>query len=389
MRQYLVCPRCVGSWVYADRVGVYPLCNKCWQPWPQPEDREAKGAGKRSRSRARRTARSQDQWDTAVEPPPGIQAAGRQKPKQEQSQQGQPQGVNRRVRFADQQAEVDPTVIKKLFEGANPETVALLKAAGLHEPAPTQPSLSELCQQHIRSLPTEIQEALSSPVVEPSQAQAASTAGKALKDAAAALRSAVGSKVGLQAKLDKAHAAYKGLLAEMQNINLLIEEQQQEVRQCQEALQQTAAAVPEPQSLPDILGYLSSAGIALSEEQRAKLQATVGGGPQAPNPDATNLQNHAEGVRMPVDLTAVEELSQGVSADIIRSLRQDLINSQQMNVQNAQKIQQLETALAAATPKPPDPPAQAEGTEPPSKKPKGDPAKDRSRSPKSKQQEEG
>ena len=52
---------------------------------------------------------------------------------------------------------------------------------------------------------------------------------------------------------------------------------------------------------------------------------------------------------MPVDLGAVGDLNADSSADIIRALRQDLTQSQQLNVVSAQKIQRLETALATAS----------------------------------------
>ena len=75
-------------------------------------------------------------------------------------------------------------------------------------------------------MPPEIQAVLADEGPQPTPAQNATAAGKALKEAATALRSAVGSKVALQAKLDKAKQAYQALLEDMSAINKQIEEKE-------------------------------------------------------------------------------------------------------------------------------------------------------------------
>jgi hypothetical protein len=192
-------------------------------------------------------------------------------------------------------------------------------------------------QEVAARLPADITALLQEEGSQPTPAQAATAAGKALKEAAAALRSAVGAKVTLQARLDRAGQAYRSLLEDMKAVNQQIEERQAEVLQCQDTLKQSAAAVPEPQPLPDVLAILSGAGIDLTDDQKARINAALEAQPGLPD---VGQQSQGAGVNMPVHpQVPPESLPAGAAADIIRGLRNDLSNTQQALVQTTQALQ--------------------------------------------------
>ena len=215
-------------------------------------------------------------------------------------------------------------------------------------------------------------------------------------------------KASLKTKCERIKAQYEGALREFSEMAEQIRAQELIVETAKAKMQSTSD-VPAPDLLPDIATILQGVGVTITPEQVAavarQFQAQVavptgaadglqGNGPQSQTPGAQYPPAPALGVRMPVDLTAVEELSPDASADIIRSLRQDLIQSQQLNVVSAQKIQRLETALNSAPAESSERPDQSppEGGEPASKKLRSGDADsgtgaNRSRSPKNRTKE--
>ena len=274
-RPYLVC-KCAG-WIYQDRAAKFPKCTSCgarwkvpgnpWQRNSSPAERTEEQPRRRARSRGRRAESTGDdqqlqaparlvRFEPEVQPPPGIPKSALKSPKPH--------------------AAVDAELLKKLHATATPEVAALLKEAGLPPPEPAAPTLSELCQQHIMSLPAEIQEALAEPVVEPSQAQQVLQENRRFKEATGELRTLIAGQVDLQTKITKAKASYAGLLADMQLHMNLLETKQAEVQ----ALQQKLRAQTQVQESPSdhvsgLLEALQRAGVALDPDQQDKLRAEL------------------------------------------------------------------------------------------------------------------
>jgi hypothetical protein len=130
---------------------------------------------------------------------------------------------------------LDGELLKKLHASATPEISALLREAGLAAPEPAAPSLSELCQQHILSLPAAIQEALAEPPVVTNPAQQVLQENRRFKEATGELRNLIAAQVDLQGKITKAKHAYSSLLAEMQVHMATLEKKQAEVQDLQQS----------------------------------------------------------------------------------------------------------------------------------------------------------
>ena len=339
-RRYIACPRCVGSWVYADRLHAFPLCNRCWKAWPQAAG-QAAGAevgedapkGRKSRSRARKVRWTRDEWETwpeNVPAPPGLSKA------QSKPASGKPA--------------IDAEVVQALLAGADEATKALLERVGVRAPEPAQAGLEELCRKNIALMPEDIQAVLAEEGPQPTPAQTATAAGKALKEAAVSLRAAVGTKVALQARLDKAKQAYQSLLEDMASINTQIEDRQKDVLQCQSALKDSAASVPEPSPLEDILNLISGAGVTLTDDQRARIQAATSVPPTRPEAQS---EGGAPGVRMPINpRVSASQLPAQAQADIIRDLRNDLVHTQAALVRTTQELQRSQEAATTALAEP-------------------------------------
>ena len=393
-RAYIVCRTCPG-WIFQDRVQSIPTCRDCGTAWGTSTGagsavkvgRQAHEngihTGRRARSRGRKVRWSDDEWEA-------FQA----------SQVSAPPGLSKQSAKAKPPASPDAEAVQALYAGADDTTKALLERAGIRAPEPVQMGLEELCRRNMPLMPESIQAILADEGPQQTPAQAATAAGKALKEAASSLRTAVGTKVALQSKLDKAKQACQALLDDMSTVNLQIETKEKEVLDCQKTLKDSAASVPEPSPLPDVVGLIRGIGIDLTEEQKIRLQAAVG---EASRGHSENPPDPPLGLRMPFNPQAdASQLPAEASADLIRTLREDLTSTQAELVRTMQALQKataakqdeevlnripqddapMNTLKAAA-------PSDSAAGEVPSKKSKAGTEGDRSRSPKSKQPVEG
>jgi hypothetical protein len=246
---------------------------------------------------------------------------------------------------------VDAEAVQALLAGADEATKALLERVGVKAPEPVQAGLEELCRKNIALMPEDIQAVLADEGPQPTPAQTATAAGKALKEAAVSLRAAVGTKVALQARLDKAKQAYQSLLEDMASINTQIEDRQKDVLQCQSALKDSAASVPEPSPLEDILNLISGAGVTLTDDQRARIQAATSVPPS--RPEAPTEGGAPHGVCMPINpRVSASQLPAQAQADIIRDLRNDLVHTQAALVRTTQELQRSQEASQTALAEP-------------------------------------
>jgi hypothetical protein len=167
---------------------------------------------------------------------------------------------------------LDLEVLRKLH-AANPEVSALLRDAGLPAPEPPAPTLSELCQQHILSLPQEIQEALTEPPVVTNPAQ--QVLQERFKEATGELRTLIATQVDLQGKITKAKSAYSSLLAEMQSHMQLLEAKQAEVQELQHKLRAQMQVQESTDHVSGLLEAVKRAGVTLDAAQMEQLRAEL------------------------------------------------------------------------------------------------------------------
>ena len=348
-RPYLVC-KC-GGWIYQDRAAKWPQCTTCGAWWKLPKEprphnqspvaQPAPLPHRRARSRGRQV-RFQE-----PESPPGLPST--------KTQPARVDGKGARTSLSGAQSDADPVVVKKLFEGASPETVAMLKAVGLSEPAPQQPSLNELCQQHIMSLPAEIQEALAEPVVEPSQAQQVLQENRRFKEATGELRTLIAGQVDLQTKITKAKASYASLLAEMQSHMHLLETKQAEVQALQQKLRaQTQVQENPADQVSSLLEALQRAGVALDPDQQDKIRAELAHSAPAATQPPGALADPPEptvDTQMPPPLQAQEAKDNAAHQQAIISALQEELRQARGEIRQLKEPASSESEPASKKPK--------------------------------------
>ena len=143
---------------------------------------------------------------------------------------------------------------KGLFESATEEQKEVLKLMGVEQPTQPTPDLTELCRQHIDTLPESIKLLLEKQN-EPEKAPAVTETSRKFKVATADLRELILKKGTLQLKINKTKTAYTDLLLEMQQLQDTLSKQQQEVTILQQELQDRVQE-DQPLTGPNLLQIL-------------------------------------------------------------------------------------------------------------------------------------
>ena len=257
-----------------------PTCRECGTAWGAPSQAGPGPRGRRARSKPKASTQhwTQDAWDSwhaqgqpatvpsarqvrfeEPPPPPGILRPSHRVPK---PKVGPPPGL-------------EGELLRKLHASATPEISALLREAGLAAPEPVAPSLSELCQQHILSLPAAIQEALAEPPVVTNPAQQVLQENRRFKEATGELRNLIATQVDLQGKITKAKHAYSSLLAEMQSHMATLEKKQAEVQDLQQKLREQMQVQEPVDPVATLLEAVRRAGVQLDPTQAELLRAEL------------------------------------------------------------------------------------------------------------------
>ena len=145
----------------------------------------------------------------------------------------------------------------------------MLKLMGVEQPTQPTPDLTELCRQHIDTLPESIKLLLEKQN-EPERAPTVTETSRKFKVATADLRELILKKSTLQLKINKTKTACTDLLLEMQQLQDTLSKQQQEVTILQQELQDRVQE-DQPLTGPNLLQTLQDLGIQVSDEQAAKL----------------------------------------------------------------------------------------------------------------------
>ena len=310
-RAYLVCKQCgPSSWIFQDRVGSNPFCQKCGCQWPkvhrqqpnavsgaewasrggQPRVWKDKGP-KVSRDRANAAPVGAAQkalsqvWASlpvtaqqAIEkagwqprplsPPPGLGGKGNR----EQEGRRQPKGGAGKGRGAtgvqEAGAESRAEVTKALFASVSDEQRELLIQLGLKAPAEPPPDLTALCKHHINSLPAAIRQLVEDPPEKPLTPQEVmSDKAKKFKIATAELRDLIFKKSSLQLRIDRHKEQFAKMLEDMKAVNESLDERQKLVSTLQVELQSSVAAAPSPGALPEAAEALAKQVEAMDVDQ--------------------------------------------------------------------------------------------------------------------------
>ena len=309
-RAYFVCKKCgPSSWIFQDRVGANPFCQKCGCQWPKPKPQQPNaiaGADWANRDQARvwknkGPKATKDRagnapvgaaqralvtvWDSLPGPaqqaielagwqprppasPPGLGGKGNQS-KQEGVRPSK--GGSGKGHGASGGAEAEAVRVetaKALFASASDEQRALLIQLGIKAPEEPQPDLTALCKQHMSSLPADIRKLVEDPPEKPPTAQELmSEKSKQFKVATTELRELIFKKSSLQLRLDKHKELFTSMLADMKVINETLEARQKLVSSLQLELQSSVAAVPTPEALPEATESLAKQVEAMDVDQ--------------------------------------------------------------------------------------------------------------------------
>ena len=295
-RAYLVCKHCgPSSWIFQDRVGSNPFCQKCGCQWPKVHRQQpsavsgaewaSRGAQPRvwkdkgpkvSRDRASaapvgaaqkalsqvwaslpvtaQQAIEKAGWQPrSLSPPPGLGGKGNR----DQEGKRQPKGGAGKGRGAvdvqEAGAESRAEVTKALFASVSDEQRELLIQLGLKAPAEPPPDLTALCKHHINSsLPAAIRQLVEDPPEKPLTPQEVmSDKAKKFKIATAELRDLIFKKSSLQLRLDRHKEQFAKMLEDMKSVNESLDERQKLVSTLQVELQSSVAAAPTVEALPE------------------------------------------------------------------------------------------------------------------------------------------
>ena len=302
-RPYTVCTtKTCDSWIYTDRIAKMqqPCCAKCGKQWPgiqktrNPEriwrsQQAGRPTGPRQEGKIHRALHSL--WEKFTpEVQQGLVAAG-WKPKAEPKPEAPPglpkvgvtghTGKGKGTGKQPELAEHDPAH-QALWESASAEQRAWLHQLGFQSPHPSEPSdLKTLIKAHMDQLPETLKQAIASleppePVLSATQQVLSAT--KKFKSSTNELRQLIHKSAALQVKIDRAKAAYAGLLDQMKSVQTELADKQMEVAKLQKELEskvQSGAELPNLPGKEAVLLALTQCGIVLSSEQQALLEGSM------------------------------------------------------------------------------------------------------------------
>ncbi|CAE6964915.1 unnamed protein product [Symbiodinium sp. CCMP2592] len=308
-RAYHVCKKCgPSSWIFQDRVGSNPFCQKCGCQWPkatQQKPTAVAGADWASRNDPVRVWKNKgpraapqkgrpdgkihralhslwEKFTPAVQQ--GLLAAG-WKPKEEDKPEPPPGlprksvggGIGKGKGKGKQQEQREGDAAQALWTSANADQKALLQQLGFNDPSPSEPAdLKSLVKAHMDQLPESLKQAIAS--LEPQTPEQVITATRKFKASTNELRQLIQKSAGLQVKIDRAKSAYADLLDQMKSVQEELTDKQNEVAALQKDLESRVQSAPEPSALPckeAVLRALQQCGINLSSEQQALLDCNA------------------------------------------------------------------------------------------------------------------
>ena len=307
--RYHVCRKCEGDWCWESELWRHTKCNLCGAKFPKPKNAQFQANGKAWQwdlewpplstaaqpnnwtNRATRPANRifgalHQVWNFIPEEAQQAIASAGFKVQPDSSTEGQGNGKGNGkpslgIKGEKGQGkgkgyppfkELTPAQIetaKGLFESATEEQQEVLKLMGVEQPTQPTPDLTELCRQHIDTLPESIKLLLEKQN-EPEKAPTVTETSRKFKVATADLRVLILKKSTLQLKINKTKTAYTDLLLEMQQLQDTLSKQQQEVTILQQELQDRVQE-DQPLTGPNLLQTLQDLGIQVSDEQAAKL----------------------------------------------------------------------------------------------------------------------
>ena len=308
-RAYFVCKKCgPSSWIFQDRVGANPFCQKCGCQWPKQQkpkhsavpgdawatredpnrvwkNKGPKRAGNAPVGTAQRALVSV--WDALPAPakqaiekagwqprppesPPGLGGKGNQSAAEvfraPKGGAGKGRGAARAAASGNETGHAE--AVKSLFASASEVQRGLLTQLGLQEPEEAPQDLAALCKQHINSLPPDIRKLVDEPPEKPPTAQELmSEKSKKFKLATADLRDLIFKKSALQLRLNKHKELYAAMLEDMKSINEKLEDKQKAVSSLQIELQASVDVAPVPEALPEATEVLAKQIEAMEVEQ--------------------------------------------------------------------------------------------------------------------------
>jgi len=257
-REYVVCRKCQGSWLFADRIASQPVCKICGASWPrrsQPKQARFVLASeedsddsfiKPRRARERKPGKAARAlhmvWERlSPEARASIEEAG-WKPPQASSVVIPPPGLGEGD--VDMEGSEASDAKQKLWSEASEQQRELMIKAGLKPPE-------------------------QKPVV-PNPYEEGTAANAAYRKATVALKMLGDKKISLQKRIDQAKEQYHARLTEMQQLQTKIEEAQQQVNDAGKEL--TTKVLAQDESVgTEIEQFLQKFGISLTEEQEAKI----------------------------------------------------------------------------------------------------------------------
>ena len=272
-RAYVVCRKCKGSWLFADRIAVQPHCKVCGAEWPRQakpkQTRFVLGSDETSvdsfvlprRARDRKPGKAARAvhavWEKLTPESRAAIADAGWKPPQAATSVAPPPGLG------DLDVDMDGAEAceakQKLWADATYQQKELMLKAGLKPPEPRT------------QVPTPYEEG--------------TAANAAYRRATVALKMLGDKKISLQKRIDQAKEQHHARLTEMKQLQSKIEEAQQQVADAGKEL--TTKVLAQDESLGnEIAQFLEKFGISLTEEQEAKI-AQVRAGTQRP-PESLN-----------------------------------------------------------------------------------------------------
>ncbi|CAE7324438.1 unnamed protein product, partial [Symbiodinium microadriaticum] len=306
-RAYHVCKKC-SSWIFQDRVGANPFCQKCGCQWPKqqtPKHSAVSGAEWANRGDPNRVWKNKGPkragnapvgaaqralvsvWDALpgpakqaieqagwqprpLESPPGLGGKGNQSAAEvcraPKGGAGKGRGAVKAAESGNDEGHAE--AVKSLFASASEEQRGLLTQLGLQEPAEAPPDLAALCKQHINSLPPDIRKLVDETPEKPQTAQELmSEKSKKFKLATADLRDLIFKKSALQLRLNKHKELYTAMLEDMKSINEKLEDKQKAVSSLQIELQASVDVAQVPEALPEATEVLAKQIEAMEVEQ--------------------------------------------------------------------------------------------------------------------------
>ncbi|OLQ00851.1 hypothetical protein AK812_SmicGene16464 [Symbiodinium microadriaticum] len=308
-RAYHVCKKCgPSSWIFQDRVGANPFCQKCGCQWPKqqtPKHSAVSGAEWANRGDPNRVWKNKGPkragnapvgaaqralvsvWDALpgpakqaieqagwqprpLESPPGLGGKGNQSAAEvcraPKGGAGKGRGAVKAAESGNDEGHAE--AVKSLFASASEVQRGLLTQLGLQEPAEAPPDLAALCKQHINSLPPDIRKLVDETPEKPQTAQELmSEKSKKFKLATADLRDLIFKKSALQLRLNKHKELYTAMLEDMKSINEKLEDKQKAVSSMQIELQASVDVAQVPEALPEATEVLAKQIEAMEVEQ--------------------------------------------------------------------------------------------------------------------------